>query len=290
MIRKLLCVTTLSLLVTLSTSADHYDDFYVIPAAGHLPGAFGTFFQTDLYIQNFNETATLELEIVLLDSETGDLIALTESPLSIPPGGNERLIDLLDPAAGAEDRILGALLVGGNHPFAISSRTYNTGGSDGTFGQTIPGVRDFLENVAGMTPDMATAYLPGIVNNDDFRTNLGMVVGSNDTVDEDLEILVRLFDRNGTEYASTSYRFDPGELVQFQVPLSSIDPRRVSIAGASVAIVSGNGSVIPYVSVVDNRSGDANFILGNLPPSTPFAKTGFEESVFERAFRFFTGR
>lgn len=287
--KNVLIATALIVALAIPASAAHYGDFYVIPAAGHTAGANDTFFQTDLFVQNFNETMILKLDIVFLDSETGEFIPLTEDVITVPARGSARLRDLVKPIAD-EDGTVGALLVGGNHPFAVTSRTYNTGGGEGTYGQTIPGVRDFFENSSGMTADMASTYLPGIINNADFRTNLGLVVGANSVQGEALTVQVRLLDRNGAQYGSAEYTFAPGEFDQMQVPISSIDNRQVNVAGAVVTVTSGNGTIIPYLSVVDNRTGDANFILGSFPPSDPFAKTGFGLSLFEEAFRIYVGR
>lgn len=287
--KRLMVVAALVIALAIPAAADHYGDFYVIPVAGHLPGANGTFFQTDLVVQNFNDSTTLMLNIVVLDAETGELTPLTQTPVTVPAKGSAILEDLLDGFMDKES-VRGALLVGGNHPFAISSRTYNTGDAGGTYGQTIPGVRDFIENSSGMTPDMATAYLPGIINNDDFRTNIGFLVGANNVVAEDLVVQVRLFDRNGAQYGSAEYTFPAGEFAQRQVNITSIDPRVVNIASANVTVTQGNGTIIPYLSVVDNVSGDGNFILGNFPGSSPFAKTGLMSSFEEAFYRVMSGR
>lgn len=281
--KKLMIVAALVMALAIPASAGHYGDFYLIPAAGHLPGANDTFFQTDLFIQNFNDTETLILDIVVIDAATGELNALNEDPILVPARGSAKLVDLLDDYMGQEST-LGALLVGGSHAFAVTSRTYNTGGGEGTYGQTVPGVRDFVDNSSGMTPDMASAYLPGIVNNDEFRTNLGMVVGANDFVNEPLTVSVRLLDENGSQYESTEYTFAPGQFAQMQVAIDSIDDMMVDVASAVVTVTGGNGTIVPYLSVVDNQTGDANFILGNFPDSTPFAKSA-NVSVFEDAFR-----
>ena len=281
-------LTTLMILVVAAAfpaAAGHYGDFYVIPAAAHTPGNSGTFFRTDLAIYNFQPT-TLIVDLALVESSldgNDNVFPIGDSAHVIAPDSSLLLSDLLEDYREM-DSATGAILVSGNQAFAVTSRTYNTEGGDGTFGQTVPGVRDFIDNAAGFTPDMATAYLPGLIVNDDFRTNIGFVVGSNGPDNQALTIKVTLYGENGGVIGSKDYVYPPGAIAHRQFSTKDISPAGFEIGGADVTVTSGNGTVIPYAAVVDNRTGDGNFVLGNFPPSTPTMGKLSGTSIFERIF------
>lgn len=237
--------------LALGASAAEFSDFYVIPVAAHLPGANGTTWRTDVAIQNFQSTP-LTVDFALLRSGEGlaDNVVALGSPVTVPAGGNMTIPDVL---ASQEDAS-GALLVGGDHAFAITSRTFNST-ANGTFGQTVPAAREIASSG---DDDASTLYVPGIVQNAKFRTNIGLVISATSP----MTVTVSLNDANGQAAGTRTFNVAAGVTTHVQFPVTSIASAALDSAGAVVHIADGSGTVIAYASVVDNATGDASYISG----------------------------
>ncbi|MEO8218962.1 MAG: hypothetical protein ABI718_17950, partial [Acidobacteriota bacterium] len=179
--RKLAMAAVLAiLLVPCSAFANHYADFYVIPVAVNAPGVNNTSWMSDIAIYNFrNVPLTLQLTFVQSGSGTANNVEGLDPidlPAFVPARGNALLKDVLS-GVTIPPR-LGAILIGGDGPFAVTSRTYNQSGN-GTYGQTVLPARDFLENATGTVANAtAFAYIPGLKVNSRYRTNLGFAAAT----------------------------------------------------------------------------------------------------------------
>ncbi|MDX1582143.1 MAG: hypothetical protein R3338_00925, partial [Thermoanaerobaculia bacterium] len=136
-ILTLLAAMTLALPV----AAGHYSDFYVIPVAGHVPGANDTFFRSDVAIQNFQDTP-ITVEMVLVESGLGisNNVFPVGDPVTVPASGSILLEDVLNGYRGM-DQVIGSIMIGADQPFAVVSRAFTNDEEGGTYGQSIPGVR-----------------------------------------------------------------------------------------------------------------------------------------------------
>jgi len=275
----------LFLLPTLATAA-HYSDFYVIPVAAKTPGVNGTNWMSDIAIQNF-QVASLTVELVFIesgDNAQDNIYPLGES-VTIQGGGSVLLTDVLKDYRGRTSAI-GAILIGSSdgRAFAVTSRAYSMSPSGDTVGQTVVPVRDFLENSLGTTVNaMATAYIPGLISNGRFRTNLGFVAGTTST---GINIEFTLKRADGVAVGRREFFVGPAEFKHLQFSTNAITTTGFDIAGAEVRILTGSGAVIPYASVIDNTTADAVFVLGTFPPNTALAKTA--TSVFREIFDRYT--
>lgn len=287
--RRLL-IAFLTIFLAPAAFADHYSEFYVIPVASHLPGALGTVWRSDIAIQNFQSTP-LTVSLVLIESGEGNsnnVSALSSTGTTIPAGGTVILGDVLGNEGNPE--LAGAIMVGADAPFAVTSRLYNLPPSGGTFGQTVPGVSDFVENAIGDTDNaMATAFLPGLINNSRFRTNIGFVAGTSNSATAPMRIQVSLKNAAGVLLGTQSFNIAPGGFRHLQFSSTVVASGTWDSAGAEIRIVSGDGAVVPYASVVDNTTGDAVFLVGQFPANTPFAKLT-RPSVFRELFDFVVGK
>ncbi len=274
--RKLLLIPVLlALLFPFDGAAAHYSSSYVIPVASHATGANGTLFRSDIAIQNFQSTP---LTVQMLFIESGftapdNVFPLLSSVLpageiTVPALGNVRLVDVLDGYMGKSDGIVGAIVLAGDAPFAVTSRSY-TSKDSGTVGSTVLPVRDFLESATGDTVTPASAYIPGLVSNDFFRSNIGFVAAA-DTSAMQIDIVIR--NMNGAVIGQRSFLVLPGSAQHMQVSVRSIASASFDAGSAEVRIASGDGAIAPYASVVDNRSADAAYISGVLPPNERFSK------------------
>ncbi|MDX1582573.1 MAG: hypothetical protein R3338_03150, partial [Thermoanaerobaculia bacterium] len=140
--------------------------------------------------------------------------------------------------------------------FLARSRTFNTGGSGGTYGQGIPStwiglLDDGISSIAEGVRNFGTAGLSG------FRTNVGAV----NLGDESVTLLIVVYDGDGFVLDDT---FD--HPLEFIVHPYAHEQQRLPVSGQNLTLEfflddpSAGAVAFPYVSVVDNRSGDATYI------------------------------
>lgn len=264
--------------------AGHYADLYVIPVASHTPGANGTNWQSDIAIHNF-QSSTLTLELVLIESGASTLDNIvpleTITPVTVPPNGSRILNDVLADLSRPSSNI-GSIIIGGDQPFAVTSRSYSMTPDGDTIGQTVVPARDFLTQAIGETASMATAYLPGLISNDRFRSNIGFTAGAG--TGEPLVLEVMITGADGAQLGSERFTIAPGMFMHQQFSTRRFTSAAYDAGAAQLRIVSGNGAVVPYASVIDNNTADAVFVSGSFPANTGFATSSLP-SVFEQLLR-----
>jgi hypothetical protein len=269
-----------ALLATGAARANHYSDTYVIPAVGHVEGGNGTLWMSDLAIRNFGSTP-LVVQLVVIESgfETADNVfplnsdADADGTITVNPGSTVQLRDILRNHRGMTNT-LGALIVGGNQPFALTSRAYRTGMP---LGQTVPATGNFLDNSLGTADNTATAYVPGIVSNATMRTNVGFVAGS---AGSSTPMTIEVSVRNGTGgvAGTRSITIPGGTFAHMQFPVASFANGAIDIGSADFRITQGEGVVVPYASVIDNTTGEATYLMGVFPETGP--PTAMSSSLF----------
>ena len=286
--------------LALSSTASAIDsNFYVIPVAGHVHGANDTLYQSDIAIRNFQPVA-LQINLVLIENGEASLdnnagVVLRDGStgsITVPADGSVLLADVLANQRGGGDSF-GAILLGASAPFAVTSRTYTTNAGGGTVGQTVPAFRDFLESATGTTDaSMPVAYIPGVVANAASRTNLGFVAAANASSLAPLVVSVCLRGLDGRLIGSArNFSIAQGLSAHVQFSSREITTEPLSIASAEVRILSGDGAVVPYASVVDNVSSDAVFLSGSFPPNRSGALSkGILQSAFQRFLDQLSGR
>jgi hypothetical protein len=267
--------------MTLAAAADHYASFYVIPVASHTPGAFDSLWMSDVALHNFQGMPiTVEMTFVR-SGHTADNTTALGPAVTIPAGGSVLLRDVVSAGAPAA----GAILIGADAPFAITSRSYSELPGGGTVGQTVLAARDFVESAADDVDNAAAvAYLPGLAANASFRTNVGFVAATaNDT--SGLTISVRLRNESGAAVGQRTFFVPGGALMHVQFPASSLGTAAFEAGAAEVRITSGDGAVVPYASVIDNTSSDAVFVLGQFPEASGTAAAAVRGHAFRRFLR-----
>lgn len=267
-------ILTLAVALTLSAAAahaNHYADFYVLPVAAHTTGVNATRWMSDVAIQNFQSTP-LTVQLALIESGEGmsDNVfpiatGAAATSATVPANGSVLLRDVLNGHRGMSN-VSGAILIGSDRPFAVTSRTFSMTPEGNTIGQTVPPVRDFIDNTIGDT-DLATAvaYVPGLIDNASFRSNLGAVIG-NGSATSDLTVTVTIRAADGTSAGTRTITVGPSNFTHLQFNARSvIGTRAFDIGSAEFRITSGNGAVVPYASVIDNVTADAVFVAGVFP-------------------------
>jgi hypothetical protein len=268
--RKSLLILFFALLAPVAARAAHYADTYVIPVVGHVEGANGTMWMSDLAIRNFsNAPLTVELVVIESGSDTADNVYPLMSTgvsgtITVPANNTVQLRDVMAGYRGMTNSI-GALVVGANAPFALTSRAYS---NRAPLGQTVLPARDFLDNSFGTADNAGFAYIPGIVSNASARTNVGFVAGSGGSA---AQMVVEVMVRNaaGGIVGTRSFVIPAGRFQHMQVPVRSIAAGSFDIGSVDVRIAEGEGVVVPYASVIDNTTGEAAYIMGVTPPTGP---------------------
>jgi hypothetical protein len=290
---KLLLAVTLLCLAPVMAFAQMSSDFYVIPVASHTAGANNTLWQSDLAITNIQQTA-LDVQLVVIESgqnNNDNVFPLTggsfNGSVSIAPNGSVLLRDILNGYRGMQN-ITGALLVGGSAPFVLTSRSYSTTPGNNNIGQTVTPARDFLDTTTGVTNlANAVSYVPGLINNAQFRTNLGFVVGNSSASGATMGLQVTLRDSTGRNVGQRLFSIPPGTFQQYQFPASSVSTVSFDIASAEFRITQGSGAVVPYASVIDNNTAAASFVLGQYPSianPSGLGKAGFGDGLLRALF------
>lgn len=152
---------------------------------------------------------------------------------------------IFDDILGQLNQSKGAIQVSSDQPIAVSSRTYNDGGSAGTQGQYLDGVQAADGASAGQS-----FILMNLINNTKFRTNLGFQnMGSNNA-----QLAIKYYSSSGQRVGTASVSLSPGEVNDRSAAFPS------NTIGYALITVSSGTSVQGYASVVDNKTGDATTI------------------------------
>lgn len=256
--------------------AAEQSDFYVVPIAGHVTGLNGSNWMTDISIQNF-QAEPLTVQFVVIESgeampdNVTPLDSAIGSQITVPANGTRILRDVMNGHRGMSQS-LGAVMLGADRPFAVSSRSYVMNANGGTIGQSVMPVRDFLDNTLGDTNLVdASAYVAGLTSNAHYRTNLGFVAGT--TNGFQLEVTIRGAD--GSLLGTHVFNVPPRSFEHVQFSSSVITSQSFDEASAIYRIVSGDGAVVPYASVIDNLSSAGFYISGQFPKNAPLGGSAF---------------
>ncbi len=215
------------------------DGSLTLPIVGRSPGANGTFWRSDVSV--FNPTS-------------GSLT------LTVGYGGDTKSFALGSRDTAVLDDVLsefgltsgqGALTMtwtNGDTGPIVTSRTYTSTETHGTFGQSIDPVASFANEV----------FVPGLRSDGSYRSNVGFVNGGGAT--ETFSVIV--LSPSGTELASTQYTLAAGG--QAQASISSLFPNLSQSTGNFTLALRGDGNakLFAYGSMVDNLSGDPVFFAG----------------------------
>lgn len=236
--------------------------FYVVPAAANTPGNNGTDWHTDLTVYNPHDY-TLPIVIELLETGRNNSGSVPTIEIDVYPWETLNFWDVLGEGGFDVRDATGALLVYGDDlqmscadhacDFAVFTRTYTLEpyGGVGELGQAIPGFP------AGLGLDASViAFMPQIIDDQSFRTNVGVVSLSMDVV----TVRFELQDADGNVISQRDETLLPFEHRQW--------PLDRDVTGGSIAAFTiqgpGSATVVPYASVVNNVTGDAAYVEAHM--------------------------
>jgi hypothetical protein len=230
----------------------------VIPAIGHLDGANGSKFRTDLYLFNNSDTAKfLTLQAKVWDSSD----PVTAFPLTLLPREARLIPDVLKTAFNKSGIARLRYFQQGSSTdtsVRVTSRTYTIDDNGGTYGFLMPPLNSFQSGAPGDTLEILGASL-----DKRFRTNLGLV---------DLTP----FAGGRPSRARVSIIDDRGQsLDSFEITLPQLGGNQLndlfharSLPESSTPVLLRvtviEGSVGAYMAVVDNGTNDSAYFAANL--------------------------
>lgn len=256
-------VSIVLLLFLCIPAAAQVNDTHVIPIVGLTDGAGGTKWTSSVHVFN-PQTYPLNISITYLPThgEIGE-----EVLLELGPNQTAVTEDVLGDwfATSGTGSLLFATFRADNptvedsvvaRSFLVRSRAYNTGGANGSYGQGVPStwiglLDDGISSIAEGVTNVGNAGFSG------FRTNVGAV----NLGDETIFLLVVVYDEDGAVVGNTL-----NQPLEFTVHPFAHEQQRLPISGQRLTLEfflddpSGEAVVFPYVSVVDNRSGDGTYI------------------------------
>lgn len=266
-------IVVLSLFTVSTAVAAEYSDLYVIPIAGHARGAFGTAWRSDIVLHN-HQMVPITVEMALIESgrpAAAEVAAVSfgaETTLHLAAGETRVVSDVL--VQMGRD-VTGALIVGASMPFVLSSRTYAERPAGRTLGQTvlpiaITGGADAVNEIA---------VLAGLDRKDGQRVNVGLFVTASRVP---LVAEIKLVSPTGTHLGSQLIVLDAEGFAHRQFSVATIAGESEDVS-AIVNILEGDGIVVPYASIVDNRSAEAIFV----PADAATSRGGAAHVMLSRA-------
>ncbi len=230
-----------------------------VPVGVHAPGSSGTFWVTDVRLFNPSFGDTRNLKVYLIPKDTDGTVEFQQTNVTVPPQTIVSLPDILANRFGV-DQLQGNLIFETDDPHILAtSRTYNTGGGSGTYGQYI----DMVRAADALGAGDAAAYLVQLARNGAFRTNIGF----SEVTGHEATVRVELFDGvTGSGLGSPKqYTIRPFSNTQVNRIFEDLGAGSSPNAYARITVTSGQGRVVAYASVVDNATGDAIYIPARQP-------------------------
>ena len=229
----------------------------VIPVIGHVDGANGAQFRSDLYL--YNPTSSGRSLWFMCDS--WDRTAPTQYlSLTLNPNEARVIRDVLQTTFKmtglARLRVVaqGASSGGG---IRYTSRTYNVGSDGGTYGFLVPPFSSFQLAANGDTLEILGAFA-----DPHYRTNIGLVQSSETGNTADATAKVEILDASSKTIDSFSVTFPMSGGTQLN---DIFRARNLNVSGpVLIRVTPQNGVIGAYATVTDNVTNDSTFLAANL--------------------------
>ncbi len=220
---------------------------YVLPGVADLNNGIANW-QTDVRL--FNPSANIVKATLTFYSQSG--AAPQSKDVSLAPNQVQTFDAALHQFFGLTNDG-GALHISttATTPLVATARTYNQT-ANGTYGQFIPAVTANDAAALGTRP----LQLLQIEESDRYRTNIGFaeVTGKSATVE------VTAIPSDSKVAASTQINLAPNQFIQYPQLLKSMGLTNMYNARVTVKVISGQGRVTAYASVIDSKTNDPTFV------------------------------
>jgi hypothetical protein len=220
---------------------------YVIPGVADLNNGIANW-QTDVRV--FNPSTSIVKATLTFYSQNGG--TPQSKDIQLAPGQVQTLDATLKNVFGISNDG-GALHIAttATTPLVATARTYNQT-ANGTYGQFIPAVTANDAAALGTRP----LQILQIEETDRYRTNVGFaeVTGKGATIE------VTAVPSDSKVAASTQIALAPNQFIQYPQLLRSMGLTNNYNARVSVKVISGQGRVTAYASVIDMKTNDPTFV------------------------------
>ena len=225
---------------------------FVVPAAAHTRGAAGSQWVTDLTIANpGSNTANTKIHVQRWQTN-----GIDPEPrvLSLAAGESVELLDVLATMFAIDGAA--TLRVESDQPIVTVSRTYNKtpAGSYGQFARALP-----LGHAIG---DLVKGHLLMLEESSRFRSNIGVTSLS----DHEVSVEVQLIAADGSGIGTTVLTLPPRGAVQRFRMIRDFTNSTVEGARAEVRVITEDGKVMAYATVIDNQTSDPTYIEAVVNP------------------------
>ncbi len=229
----------------------------MIPAIGHLDGANGSKFRSDLYLFNPSD----QPRSVTLEAKTWDV---AEYPaflsLTLLPNEARVIRDALVTAFGKTGiaRLRFTSQTPGGSGVRVTSRTYNVDSNGGTYGFLMPPLNNFQIAASGDTLEIL-----GAVADPGYRTNIGLVDMTEFPTNQNATVRVEILDSSSHTVDSFSVTFPIAGGTQLNDVFRA---RGLSVSGpVLIRVTPASGGMIgAYATTTDNITNDSSYLAANL--------------------------
>jgi len=220
---------------------------FVIPGVADLNNGFANW-RTDTRI--YNASASTVTANLLFYSQTG--AAPVTKSITLAPNEVKQLDNTLASFFGVTNDG-GALHITTDTPANLitSARTYNQT-TNGTYGQFINGI---TPNDAAAAGGRALQILQ-VEESDRYRSNIGVAEVNGKSATVELQVVPA----DGRVAAKLTFDMKPNEFRQFNSLLQGLNVGTTYNARVTVRVVSGEGRIAAYASVIDALTNDPTFV------------------------------
>ena len=248
---------------------------YVIPAAARLIGAYDTYFRTNLNLSNgTSEPATVKLTFRYVDQDEADLVRTVTKSVTLP--GHASLAaalatDAIKNLFEITHRVYGWISIEGDAPkiVAAASNSALVDPNDATKGEKasqVPPVPINSQQVVGMAN--GGVRFPGTEKSVEKRTNAMFV----EVTGKPVNVRLTATDAGGSVLATKNLTVAANQYLQLT---DVFGPQGFNLGAGpffqielSAQVLSGEGKIISFVTVIDNKARSPQLYL-LLPPGPP---------------------
>ncbi|MGE5345151.1 MAG: hypothetical protein ACM3JH_04275 [Acidithiobacillales bacterium] len=220
-----------------------------IPSSASIHGASETFFHTDLWVMNLSRTNTQTVS-ARYRCFRGQTCSADSRTITLPARASSLLRDVVGDFFGSPETA-GAIELSYDTSLgevAATSRTYTPSLPAPTAGAAVP--------ATGAAAARTRAVFLGLGSNErdltsGFRTNAGVYNPSGSPV----SVTFELFDEDGASQGTLTRTWEANEAYQVNDIFSAVG-RGDAVTVNAYLVVTATAPVFPFVTVIDNQSGD----------------------------------